>query len=77
MGDTPERERIRQWVQYYNRKRPHQGIGGLCPADRCFEIQAELRKTIEQGVAENVLEMALRGKPPCALFVHQAGDNKG
>ena len=57
------KERIRQWVQYYNHKRPHQGIGGLCPADRYFEIQAELRKTIEQGIEDNVLEMALRGKP--------------
>jgi transposase InsO family protein len=57
------RERLRQWMRYYNHKRPHQGIGGLCPADRYFEIQAELRKTIEQGIAENVLEMALRGKP--------------
>ncbi|OGP74842.1 MAG: hypothetical protein A2W09_00240 [Deltaproteobacteria bacterium RBG_16_50_11] len=57
------RERIRQWVQYYNHKRPHQGIGGLCPADRYFEIQVELRKTMEQGIADNVLEMALRGKP--------------
>jgi transposase InsO family protein len=57
------RERIRQWVQYYNHKRPHQGIGGLCPADRYFEIQGELRKTMEQGIADNVLEMALRGKP--------------
>jgi transposase InsO family protein len=57
------RERIRQWMRYYNHKRPHQGIGGLCPADRYFEIQAELRKTMEQGIADNVLEMALRGKP--------------
>jgi len=57
------RERIRRWMQYYNHKRPHQGIGGLCPADRYFEIQAELRKTMEQGIADNVLEMALRGKP--------------
>jgi transposase InsO family protein len=56
-------ERTRQWVRYYNHKRPHQGIGGLCPADRYFEIQGELRKTIEQGIAENILEMALRGKP--------------
>jgi len=56
-------ERIRQWVQYYNHKRPHQGIGGLCPADRYFEIQGELRKTMEKGIADNVLEMALRGKP--------------
>jgi transposase InsO family protein len=57
------RERIRHWGQYYNHKRPHQGIEGLCPADRYFEIQAELRKTMEQGIADNVLEMALRGKP--------------
>src|SRR5512143_2970452 len=57
------KERIRQWVQYYNHKRPHQGIGGLCPADRYFEIAGELRKTMEQGIADNVLEMALRGKP--------------
>jgi transposase InsO family protein len=57
------RERIRHWLQYYNHKRPHQGIGGLCPADRYFEIQGELKKTMEQGIADNVLEMALRGKP--------------
>jgi transposase InsO family protein len=56
-------ERIREWVKYYNHKRPHQGIGGLCPADRYFEIAGELRKTMERGIAENVLEMALRGKP--------------
>ncbi len=56
-------ERIRQWVKYYNHKRPHQGIGGLFPADRYFEIQGELRKVMEKGIAENVLEMALRGKP--------------
>jgi Integrase core domain len=57
------RERIRHWLRYYNHKRPHQGIGGLCPADRFFEIQAELKKTMEQGITDNVLEMALRGKP--------------
>ncbi len=56
-------ERIRQWVKYHNHKRPHQGIGGLFPADRYFEIQGELRKVMEKGIAENVLEMALRGKP--------------
>jgi len=57
------RERIRLWVQYYNHKRPHQGIGGLCPADRFFEIHHELKKTLEQGIEENALELALRGKP--------------
>ncbi len=62
-------ERIRQWVKYYNHKRPHQGIGGLCPADRFFEIQTDLRKTIEQGIQENLLEMALRGKPRLPFYM--------
>jgi transposase InsO family protein len=62
-------ERIRQWVKYYNHKRPHQGIGGLCPADRYFEIQGELRKTIEQGIQENLLEMALRGRPRLPFYM--------
>lgn len=56
-------ERTALWVKYYNHKRPHQGIGGLCPADRFFEIAHELRQTIERGVEENALELALRGKP--------------
>jgi transposase InsO family protein len=56
-------ERTAIWVKYYNHKRPHQGIGGLCPADRFFEIATELRQTIEKGLAENALELALRGRP--------------
>jgi transposase InsO family protein len=63
------RERVKQWVQYYNHKRPHQGILGLCPADRFFEIQGELRKTIEKGITENILEMALRGKPRSPFYM--------
>jgi transposase InsO family protein len=62
-------ERIRLWVQYYNYRRPHQGIGGLCPAERFFEVQNELKKTLEQGVADNVLEMALRGKPKAPFYM--------
>jgi transposase InsO family protein len=63
------RERIRLWVRYYNHKRPHQGIKGLCPADRYYEIRAELKKTIEQGIQENILEMALRGKPKPPFYM--------
>ena len=62
-------ERVRQWVQYYNHKRPHQGIGGLCPADRYFEITTELRKTMEKGIADNILEMALRGRPKDPFYM--------
>jgi transposase InsO family protein len=56
-------ERTAFWIKYYNHKRPHQGIGGLCPADRFFEIAHDLKKTMEKGVEENALELALRGRP--------------
>jgi transposase InsO family protein len=63
------RERIRLWVKYYNHKRPHQGIEGLCPADRFFEIASQLRQTIEAGIKENLLEMALRGEPKAPFYM--------
>lgn len=62
-------QRLALWVKYYNCKRPHQGIGGLCPADRFFEIQTELRQVIERGIEENVLESALRGMPQKPFYM--------
>ena len=56
-------QRIAIWINYYNHRRPHQGIKGLCPADRFFEIQSALKKTLAKGVEENALELALRGRP--------------
>jgi len=63
------RERIKFWIKYYNHKRPNQGIDGLCPADRFFEIQSQLRQTIEAGIQENLLELALRGKPQAPFYM--------
>ena len=63
------RERIRLWIKYYNHRRPHQGIEGLCPADRYFEIATQLRKTIEAGIKENLLELALRGEPRAPFYM--------
>lgn len=57
------------WLKYYNYKRPHQGIGGLCPADRFFEIQHALKTTLEKGIEENALELALRGKPRAPFYM--------
>lgn len=57
------RDRVKYWVQYFNHKRPHQGLDGLCPADRFFEIQQELRKVIEKGIKENAQALALNRAP--------------
>jgi transposase InsO family protein len=68
-GFEDMQNRTRLWIQYYNFKRPHQGIGGLCPADRFYEVSHEVRQVVEQGIAANVLQMALMGVPrkPCYL----------
>ena len=63
------RDRNRLWVKYYNHKRPHQGLDGMCPADRFFAIQQPLRQVIEQGIQENILELALRGQPKPPFYM--------
>ena len=62
-------ERVRVWVQFYNHKRPHQSLDGLCPADRFFAIAKELRAVIERGMAANVEELALRGAPQSPFYM--------
>ena len=62
-------ERVALWVKYYNHRRPHQGIGGMCPADRFFEVNNDLRKVIERGIGDNLLEIALRGKPQRPFYM--------
>jgi len=63
------RERIRLWVKYYNHKRTHQSLEGLCPADRFFAIQKPLREALERGMQENLLELALRGQPKSPFYM--------
>ena len=42
-------EKIKAWIQWYNFKRPHQGIGGLVPADRFFGVEGGMRDVMEKG----------------------------
>jgi len=62
-------ERLKLWIRYYNYRRPHQGIGGLCPADRFFEVQSEMKQVLSKGVDDNILEMALRGRPQKPFYM--------
>jgi len=50
--------RIALFVQAYNFRRPHQGIGGAVPADRFFRAAPQVRAAIEKGVADNALALA-------------------
>ena len=55
--------RIGHFVDFYNFRRTHQGIEGLIPADRFFDAESEVRKTMEERVATNALEIAKHGTP--------------
>lgn len=63
------RERVALWVKYYNYKRTHQSLDGLVPADRYFAMQKEVRQAVEQGLQENLLELALRGQPKNPFYM--------
>jgi len=38
--------KIREYMEYYNFKRPHQGIGNLVPADRYFGVDGQVKDLI-------------------------------
>ena len=62
-GLDDARRRIALFIDHYNFQRPHQGIGGLVPADRYFEAAKEVRELLAQRVAANALELARNGEP--------------
>ena len=42
-------EKLKEWINYYNFKRPHQGIDGLVPADRFYGIEKQMKETMQEG----------------------------
>jgi transposase InsO family protein len=44
-------EKIAKWIEWYNFKRPHQGIDGLVPADRFFSVEGGVREMMEKGAS--------------------------
>jgi transposase InsO family protein len=62
--------RLDHWIQYYNHQRPHQGIGGACPADRFYGMEGDVAEAIRQGCDENALRLALgqETQPPLYLL---------
>jgi transposase InsO family protein len=57
------RRRLGHFFDHYNHFRPHQGIGGLVPADRFFGAERAVREEIERRMEQNALRLAL-GDPP-------------
>lgn len=69
------KKRFSHFINHYNHFRPHQGIGGLAPADRFFNLESEVRKALEQTMSENQLRLAIGEAPRSPVFlVGQIGD---
>jgi transposase InsO family protein len=61
--------RIAHFIDYYNFQRPHQGIGGLVPADRFFEAAPEVLRTLKERVAANAVDIARHGIPKKPFYL--------
>jgi transposase InsO family protein len=64
------RQRLDHWINYYNHQRPHQGIDGLCPADRFYGVADDVEEALRHGCRENALQLALgqETRPPLYLL---------
>jgi transposase InsO family protein len=63
------RKRIGLYIDHHNFHRPHQGIGGLTPADRYFGAAPEVLRTLKERVAANALELARDGLPKTPFYL--------
>jgi transposase InsO family protein len=71
------RERLGHYFAHYNHFRTHQGIDGLCPADRFFGVQTAVREAMEAQLQENELALALDETPRKSLYLFgQVGDRQ-
>jgi transposase InsO family protein len=71
------RERLGHYFAHYNHFRPHQGIGGLVPADRFFGAEDALRRSLEARMERDELGAALERTPRKGVYVFgQVGDQQ-
>jgi transposase InsO family protein len=71
------RRRIGLFIDHYNFQRPHQGIGGLVPADRFFGAAPEVLRTLKERVAANALDIARHGEPRSPFYLTGQVGGKG
>jgi len=70
------RERLGHYFRHYNHFRPHQGIGGMTPADRFFGVEDQVRREVYRAQAENALRMALGEAPRERSFLVGSFDGR-
>jgi transposase InsO family protein len=60
---------IGRWVEHYNHRRTHHGLGGLLvPADRFYGVAQQTLKRIEQGLGADTAELTSSDRRGLDLF---------
>jgi len=44
--------KIGEYIEHYNYKRPHQGIGNMMPADRYYQVAKQVEKLVDENTAK-------------------------
>ena len=58
MDLTDAARSIGRWIDHYNHRRTHHGLGGLLvPADRYYGVAEQTLKRIEQGLGADTPEL--------------------
>ena len=69
MDMTDAARSIGRWVDHYNHRRPHHGLGGLLvPADRFYGIADQSLQRIEQGLGADVCDLVSTDNRRLELF---------
>lgn len=68
-------KKIGEYVEHYNYKRPHQGIGNLVPADRFFQVARQMTELVAENTAKVEEQRPPLGdyKPPTYLVGNIGG----
>ena len=67
--------KIGTYIEYYNFKRPHQGIGQVTPSDRYYQVAGQVKQIVEQNTAhvEEMVPPLADYQPPAYLVGNLGG----
>jgi transposase InsO family protein len=69
------KDKVGAYIEYYNFKRPHQGIGQVTPSDRYYQVAGQVKQIVEQNTerVEDAMPPLADYQPPAYLVGNLGG----
>jgi transposase InsO family protein/transposase-like protein len=69
------KDKVGAYIEYYNFKRPHQGIGQVTPSDRYYQVAGQVKQIVEQNTerVEEAMPPLSDYQPPAYLVGNLGG----